>query len=674
MLEPVADADRGLVYLSSRTGTSLHWLDIGTGEAKAPSASGTVALPTPSGGAVALAPVSTLDVMKGEVARILVASAPGAGPSNDQITPVTITIPRRQYIDFHADLYPDTRTFAKPALSAQEWIKGADKDLRLVSLDPAKREESEAVEQAKPVPVEPKAASEQKTPAPAPAPTSAPVSKAEATPVAAAPAAVAATAAPSEAPAAKAAVSAASSLPAPARASAATSATAAAPAASATPLATRATQPTATRKPAAASSAPRWSRRFLSGHTPLISTYQNLSTLDISRAPDARMLAHSSSLIVLPLSGPGGRLALHNVGQGGRLPAPLPEVSCGSVLGDFTLDRFDARRVITTSEDGKVRVWDVPQTEELGSLDSPSKTIEIAGAARLGELAVHPSVKGLLALAPADAEGQLHLLDLDDAADKPASSFSVPGGGVFALAWSPDGRLLVTANRDKELRIIDPRAQRASAQVLAQSAAHATSRSFRAIWLSNSCVASVGHGAGSTRELLVFTYDSNDGTLKKVASQALDVSPAVLFPHWDADTGVLWLWSKGERSISAFEIILTSSGAPAAKDAIQALPAFQHSQPQLGLSFGRKADVDVKNVEIATSLRLSRGELQEVSWRIPRARAEFFQDDIFVPTAADEPRVEAKSWLEGNDGPEARLVDLCPTGMDLRELLRGYVR
>lgn len=50
--------------------------------------------------------------------------------------PISMVVPRR--IDqFHEDLYPDTAA-AKPALSAQEWIKGVNAGPTLMSLNMGK--------------------------------------------------------------------------------------------------------------------------------------------------------------------------------------------------------------------------------------------------------------------------------------------------------------------------------------------------------------------------------------------------------------------------------------------------------------------------------------------------------------------------------------------------------
>lgn len=48
----------------------------------------------------ALLPPQRMDLMKAEINRIVVLT-------NDAVVPVPISVPRRQYIDFHQDLFPE---------------------------------------------------------------------------------------------------------------------------------------------------------------------------------------------------------------------------------------------------------------------------------------------------------------------------------------------------------------------------------------------------------------------------------------------------------------------------------------------------------------------------------------------------------------------------------------
>merc|ERR1712060_338191 len=59
--------------------------------------------------------------------------------TKNSIIPVSFVVPRKSGADvFQEDIYPDTYA-GKPALSADEWLKGANKEPVTVTMDPEKR-------------------------------------------------------------------------------------------------------------------------------------------------------------------------------------------------------------------------------------------------------------------------------------------------------------------------------------------------------------------------------------------------------------------------------------------------------------------------------------------------------------------------------------------------------
>lgn len=427
VLNPVVDQDRQIVYFVGKGDTTLRWLSLDSATSVT---EGAFSLPVVQAGA-ALAPPSLLNVMSGEIGRLYVAST-------DAIVPVTITIPRRQYIDFHADLYPDTSSRVA-AQDGASWLAGQDAQVEKISQDPANAESravlaatSKATRPAAQAPAPMATTLSSSTPsapavAPAVAPTAAPTAPVEqkqvapaVEPSASAPKpAVAATQQPSAAqPQTQA--TAASSPTALTEAAAPASAPVAAPAQTATPASR--TQPVTALNT-------RWSRRFLAGNSPAIPDYQNLSGLDTGTSPDARMLVANSRFLLFPMSGPGGRLGVHPISSKGRMPTLIPCLAGPSRLVDFALDPFDEHHAVTASEDGKLRVWTLPDgglSEQ--SVDTPQKVIDAPDSARITEIAFHPTAQHLIASVSGDQDSKLHLWRLDDGSHP--LSITVPGDGV----------------------------------------------------------------------------------------------------------------------------------------------------------------------------------------------------------------------------------------------------
>ena len=661
-LEPVCDLDRGMVYMVAKGESTVRWVDVGSEDQGGAFAEGAHALDFAATSA-ALGPAARCDPGVGEIARLFIASTPasstGGASAADSIIPASVRVPRRTYIDFHADLYPDTPNRKGPGLSADQWLKGTDiGSLPLISLDPGAR--SQAVERV--------AISETKE-------VSATVSTSSATN--ASPQATKAGQAPNGTAMARggplSSASAGSPRPTPTQTTPSAGIVAAA-------VPTPEGHPTASPTPAAhAPSAPpsHWSRRFLAGTTPLIAAFQSLGSLDISRPPAARMIAVSPRFFFIPLSGAGGRLGVHPLDKQGRLPLQVPSFQHGAGLGDFVLDPFDAGQIITSAADGVIRRWRVPSLPEDGQewpaslAEQPVSSVALPtseGSNKVGELCPHPHADGLVAVIPADADGKIHLIDLNR--QVVVRSIGVPAQGLYSAVWSADGSVLACAGKDRDLYILDIRNRRPDAQTLGQASAHDSPRPFGVVWIDDEHLLTVGHTTGSLRQMKLFRIDhSSSKVLVEIAKQNLDISPSILFPFWDADTNILWLWSKGERLVSSFEVQPNN-----AKDPFLPLPAFQHAQPQLGLAFLPKNCVNVREVELGCSVRLCKEELQRVGWKITRSRPEFFQDDVYPPTAiVEQPLLSADEWVAGQDARHVPRKSLQPEGMVPREYFCPWI-
>lgn len=240
-------------------------------------------------------------------------------------------------------------------------------------------------------------------------------------------------------------------------------------------------------KPTASSQ--QWSRRFLAGGTPLVPGYQNLAAVDVSRSADARMLAASPKYFFVPISGPGGRLAIFPLSKTGRVPVHLPCFVHGAALGDFATDPFDEAVVYTSAADGNLRAWKVPsmvdkdekeQTEGGITVEKPERTVKLPGSAtRVLQLAVHPNVKGLVAVivASSDHIGSPLIYLVDFEGEQILSSVKsteelVATAGLFGAEWSPDGSVLALAAKDRKLYLIDVRVPDGEIRVFGQAPAH----------------------------------------------------------------------------------------------------------------------------------------------------------------------------------------------------------
>ena len=71
----------------------------------------------------------------------------------------------------------------------------------------------------------------------------------------------------------------------------------------------------------------------------------------------------------MPLNGPGGRLSIIRHEIGGRLPdGVIPTFLNGTNVLDFNFDPFNDQILAAACDDGKIRLWNIPN----GGLNAPT--------------------------------------------------------------------------------------------------------------------------------------------------------------------------------------------------------------------------------------------------------------------------------------------------------------
>lgn len=416
-------------------------------------------------------------------------------------------------------------------------------------------------------------------------------------------------------------------------------------------------RPTASKGPHSSSERynPGWSRKFLAGKTPLIPTYDAVPPLS-SLHQDSIIFKINANLAFFPVQGPGGRLGVHPLKKKGRMVNGGEGYLSGGVeIADVDIEPF-GQRVAIAGEDGLVRIWTVGEDGIQGVGPEAEQIIKGDGIDKIATIAFHPTAKDLLTVLTNDqGTCAIRLFDLKEG--KEVKKIPLDLDGAFNMIWSPLGNQVAVATKDGRILTLDP----LRPETQAVGPAHDSPRSFQITWLDESHLLSVGFSKGSQRRINL--YQITDHTIKTISSFMMDISPSVLFPQYDPDAHILYVWGKGERQIQAFEIRPESDLEPIAK-----LPSFTSGSPQLGVAFFPKRLVDVKKVEVAKVLRLTAKAIEEVSFTIPRNKPDFFQDDIYVDTLdVEHSTTMASEWLDKKN-VEPQYISLKPEGMTSRKL------
>ncbi|KAI9310453.1 hypothetical protein BX666DRAFT_1869613, partial [Dichotomocladium elegans] len=597
---PLYDQDTETMYLIGRgdaTVRSLQFSDL----VASPSVSENLACGTQATvyGA-ALMPKTRLNVMRAEVARVLAVV-------DHAIMPISFEVPRKQYLDFHADLFPDTKG-NKPGVSGPDWLAGKNGQVDKVALDPAAAPKKNGV-----------AASCSVTPADTP-------TVAVTTPASDSGSTLATKQLPTKSAAPTAVDSAAASSPSPADS-----------APKAVSENARTTEPALTEvKPKKQlpqyGSTHRNTYKYLSGKLYHVSThYDDLRDLSVDKNGILELIQANVKFIAVPITGAGGRVGIIRVDQPGRLPTHIPSVLCGSPVTYFAFDPFDPHILATASEDDTIRLWKLPETglEQDMSNDSAIGKLKEVSMEKISMIAFHPTARGVLMSVSNDLNKPAVRV-WDVTSGEPKIRFETQST-VLSAAWSTDGTKVAVHGKDKKLRLFDARSGQIVGQV--QPSHDGIVRPSRLVWLDETRLASVGFGAGSMREIILFTLD------RRIAKHSIDISPSVMSVYYDPDCQVLYVAGRGDRIIHTYAVL---------DKGVEPLAKIEGLTLQQGFAFLPKRVCHVKETEIARFFRLTPTSVEPYGVRVPRARPEYFQDDIFIDTADTEhPAQDAKSWFEG---------------------------
>ena len=166
----------------------------------------------------------------------------------------------------------------------------------------------------------------------------------------------------------------------------------------------------------------RWSRNFLSGNTPLIPAHDNLDHVSSSYPAEFPLLLSTTRLLLFPVSGSGGRIAVHDRRARGRMPlvGDVKTLEVGTELVDIALDPVDVDgklEIATAGKDGKIKIWSVPQAGLTESVHEPTRVVDAPGVDKVAKLAFSPAVKHLLAVASSDfGDGVVRVVDTQSGA------------------------------------------------------------------------------------------------------------------------------------------------------------------------------------------------------------------------------------------------------------------
>ncbi|XP_053847709.1 coronin-7-like isoform X1 [Vidua macroura] len=319
----------------------------------------------------------------------------------------------------------------------------------------------------------------------------------------------------------------------------------------------------------------------------------------------------------------------------------ISQLCCHSdVVTDFDFSPFDQLLLATGSADETVKVWRLPESGQ--DIPGGAGLTLGPGGAPVDALQFHPTADAVLA---SGAGKRVTVWDLGQR--QPLTVLDSHGDQLQSLTWKRDGRLLGTSCKDKKLRIFDPRAGPAASQSVP---GHDNNKDSRLLWMGSSdCLISVGFSQMREREVKLWDARRLSGAM---FTMALDTSPGVTIPLYDADTGLLVLAGKGENLLYCFEVAPT-------QPALTQVTQCRTEGSTRGLAAVPRLALDVMACEVLRVLQLTDTALVPVSYLVPRKSVQEFHEDLFPDCTGMLPATDAQGWWAG-DSQQVGRVSLHP--------------
>ncbi|KAJ3021181.1 UNVERIFIED_CONTAM: Coronin-7 [Siphonaria sp. JEL0065] len=650
---PLFDGDSGLLFLVGKGDSVVRSFEFG--------GNGITQTPTTFNSSIqiqgaCLSSKWALDVMDCQVDRLMVVGKAAQAGASDVLVPVGVGVARKNKMDFQDDLFPPTYVDVA-SQSVDDWFKGTNAFPAKASLNPKARASTSAIpvlqsstnpalsQQSSFVsPSSTTRTSAAATPAPGPVPATTSYRSSTST-----------AASPFTAPAAP--------LPGPI------------PSTSKPPTTTTAeTLPTTHQRSISPPTSPKQALKL-----PAQSSFKYIQGTptkhleDLRQSPptvpnESRLLDTNTLYVAFPVSGGGGRVAVWPHSRSGRVPVKIPCVVGGSDVTDFAFHQENQSTLYTAHEDGGLRVWEIQESmfvepkkgESLQDVTNPIKTVKVNGG-KCGFLVIHPFIDGFAIVSSAEP-GNYVVKGVDVKSGEVVWSCVHPEL-VFGAAFSPCGEKVVSVCKDGKVRVVELR----TGKVLGETVGHEGSKGARVSWVGGTdWFLSCGFGRANQREMRVY----NSKNLTQTAFVTTEMSPSLITPYVDESLPIVYLVGKGESYIQIFHIEFNEGDGGGVK-ALTKVANYTSPGPQMATSFVSKLALNVKEVEIAKCYRLTSNSIEQVSFKLPRLKKEYFQDDLYPPVAIPT-KTTFPEWKESTGSVVAsQVIDLCPAGMTPLSTTKG---
>ena len=238
----------------------------------------------------------------------------------------------------------------------------------------------------------------------------------------------------------------------------------------------------------------------------------------------------SSAEFIAAISGSGGDVSIiriNSVGQ--RVVGNRPLIRAHTKpIQDLSFSPFNDYLLATASEDGTVRIWEIPDEGLTGDLTVPK--LELKGhQKKILCMAWHPLAEGILATGAFDQTIKIW----DTTSGECKYTFDGHTTEVTSICWSGDGSRIVSASKDK-IKIFNVREQK----LISDIPTHDGAKPVSCAWMGETEWFFTA-GFNKLRQRQFKIWNSQD--MSCVATETIDQGTGALSIIYDEDTELLYI-------------------------------------------------------------------------------------------------------------------------------------
>ena len=174
----------------------------------------------------------------------------------------------------------------------------------------------------------------------------------------------------------------------------------------------------------------------------------------------------------------------------------------------------------------------------------------------------------------------------------------------ICLGWNHNGSLLGSLWKDKKYRIIDPRQN----HFAIQADSHQGPKTQKFTYLDNNYITTVGFSAHNSREIALWDLRKAE---KRVQNIVIDTVSGTLYPYFDNDLNILYVWGQGNSNIRYYEFT---------EGQLYSLSNYSSKIPQKSIGFYPKSVVNTQKCEVNRAIKLEDNKITLINFIQPRIR------------------------------------------------------